>query len=492
MASILPIAAIVALGAALRIAQLDQSLIGDEMWSYVGASSDSFGGMLDFVRSDQEITPPLFTAVVWLLNRIGDSTALLRLPSLLSGILVIPLVYAIALRTLGRRVALTAAALAALSPFLAWYSIELRAYSLALMLAAASTLCLLIAIDRNRFSWWAAYAAFTCAAMYTHYTVVYVLFAQFVWVVAFRPQARRQVLLASAAAAVAFLPWVPGLLDDFDSPSQDIFSQLAPFGWHNFGAFTVRFAFGNPGFDLSDFIGRGAEVILAAGLVVAVVGLGIRWLGNGERQRLDGRRSHFVILFVMLAAAAPLGNALVSLIGDDQFLPRNLATSSTGVLLALATLLCAGGLITRIVSTTLVVGVFAYGSIKNLDPEYQRADYAGAAAFLDADAGPDDVILDVFGAAPYSQGVLSPAAGTLDVELEGSHQVVDLTGAPAAKQALAMAEGARLYVVGGPLLVGLTRKELNLEDQEPVEQRNFEGQPALTVQVFDIAMHSQR
>jgi hypothetical protein len=55
-----------------------------------------------------------------------------------------------------------------------------------------------------------------------------------------------------------------------------------------------------------------------------------------------------------------------------------------------------------------------------------------------------------------------------------------------------MAEGARLYVVGGPLLVGLTRKELNLEGQEPVEQRDFEGQPALTVQVFDIAMHSQR
>lgn len=73
-------------GAALRVSQLGQSLFGDELWTWVGATSPSFGGMLDWVEGDQEITPPLFTALSWVSVRLGDGRLLVDLPSLVAGI----------------------------------------------------------------------------------------------------------------------------------------------------------------------------------------------------------------------------------------------------------------------------------------------------------------------------------------------------------------------------------------------------------------------
>lgn len=43
-------------GAALRVTQIDQSLFGDKLWTWVGATDPGFGGMLDWVDGDQEIT----------------------------------------------------------------------------------------------------------------------------------------------------------------------------------------------------------------------------------------------------------------------------------------------------------------------------------------------------------------------------------------------------------------------------------------------------
>ena len=176
--------------------------------------------MIDYVRGPQEATPPLFTILAWLSAHVSDSPAVLRIPAVAAGILTIPVVFAIGDRTIGRRAALIAAALVALSPILIWYSIELRAYALAILLSSASTLALLIAIERARLVWWCAYAILVAAAAYTHYTVIYVLAAQLLWVLAFRPQARKPALLATAAAAVLFLPWVGELHSDPDAPGQ--------------------------------------------------------------------------------------------------------------------------------------------------------------------------------------------------------------------------------------------------------------------------------
>ena len=103
---------------------------------------------------------------------------------------------------------MVAAALTALAPFMIFYSAEARAYSPAIALVLLSSLALLTAVRDPRARWWVAYGAASCAAVYTHYTSLFPLAAQLLWVLWAHPGARKAALLANAGAALAFLPWL--------------------------------------------------------------------------------------------------------------------------------------------------------------------------------------------------------------------------------------------------------------------------------------------
>src|SRR5439155_1296281 len=144
----------------------------------------------------------------------------------------IPLVYLLGLRTVGRAAALVAAALTAMSPFMIFYSTEARGYEVMVVLVMLSTLALLAALESGRARWWVAYAACSCAAVYTHYTSGFALAAQLLWVLWAHPEARRAALLANLGAVVGFLPWLPGLIADFNSPTTKILAAAGPFNLH--------------------------------------------------------------------------------------------------------------------------------------------------------------------------------------------------------------------------------------------------------------------
>lgn len=489
-----PIGAIILLGAALRFSQIDQSLYADELWSWVGATSPSFGGMLDWVRSDQEITPPLFTAVAWLSVQIGEPTTLIRLPSLLAGIATIPLIYVIALRTLGPRVALSAALLATLSPFLAFYAVEARAYALAVALVAGSTLAMLVALERDRSrGWWIAYAALSCAAMYTHYTSAYVLAAQFAWILLLRPHARIPATIANAAAAAAFLPWLPGIVEDFGSPAQENIGLLVPFTLDSFGDFTASFALGHPARGLNAFYGTTVEIALLLGLAVAAVGCVVSLsrrrdpTGDAEAAARRGApsRRESVLLFAGLALAAPIGIALVSMIGDDMYVPRNLATSAPAVLIVLAALIDAGPFAFRATALALVAGAFAYGAVETLQPHWQRPEVREAAEFVEGRIAADDVVIDVasFGGTG-SSGEPLPTALTLDVNLE--RPPLEAFSPGDVEAAAASAAGNRLWVVGVPTLVEGVDGALGQAEEVAELARSYDGLLQTDVRVFSI------
>src|SRR5215211_5264764 len=217
------------IGGLLRLAVADQSLFGDELSTYWIVATHDLGGVVSVVREEIEITPPLSFVLSWLTTRIDVTPELLRAPSLLAGVAAIPLVYLVGVRTVGRAAALVAAAITALAPFMIYYSAEAREYEPMLVLVLLSTLALLTALRDDRARWWIAYGACTCAAVYTHYTSVFALAAQLAWVLLAHPDARRRALLANAGAVVAFLPWLPGLVNDVRSPDSEIMSALSPF-----------------------------------------------------------------------------------------------------------------------------------------------------------------------------------------------------------------------------------------------------------------------
>ncbi|MEO6859115.1 MAG: glycosyltransferase family 39 protein [Solirubrobacteraceae bacterium] len=129
----------------------------------------SFGGMLS-AWSAGEPNPPLYFLVAWPWAQIfGTGEGGLRALSAVLGIGLIPLVYLSGKELISRRAGLFAAALAAVNPFLIWYSQEAREYMLLCVLATASVLLFARAWREptgRRLAWWALVAALALLTQY--------------------------------------------------------------------------------------------------------------------------------------------------------------------------------------------------------------------------------------------------------------------------------------------------------------------------------------
>ena len=314
-----------------------------------------------------------------------------------------------------------AAALTALAPFMIFYSAEGRGYGLAMGLVTLSTFTLLAGADGGRGRWWVVYAAASCAAMYTHYTVAFVLAAQLLWLLWAHPEARPAALLANAGAAIGFLPWLSGLRADLDSPTTDILSALAPVTADSVASGLAHWSVGYPylydSTGLLDLPGPVALVLLGLGVGLAGLGLALR-IARGALPRIEPRP----VLVVALALATPVGTVLASAIGTNVFGVRNLAGSWPGFALALAAFLVACGPRLRVAAVALTLASFAIGAAQMLDDSFRRPDYQGAARLVDREAAPHDAVID---AAVVTPGPLSG----LDVALDKPHLVFRV-GAP--------------------------------------------------------------
>jgi 4-amino-4-deoxy-L-arabinose transferase-like glycosyltransferase len=416
----LPILAVLALtlvGVAIRVAVLNEAMLADELSTYWIVSTNGLTGVVSTVNGDAEITPPLFFLASWLTTRLDLTPELARAPSLLAGVATVPIIYLLGLRSVGRPAALVATAITALSPFMIYYSAEARGYALMMFLVALSTLAMLVAVDTRRARWWVVYAVCSCAAVYTHYTCVFALGAQLLWLLWAHPEARKPALLANIGAAAAFLPWLSGLRNDFDSPTTEILSALTPFDWDNVGVSLSHAAIGYPYsiLTLEELPGKPALVLISVAVLIAIAGLGLTVIRRGPRVWLASPNRR-IVLMIALAFSVPGGEAVVSAVGTNIFGGRNLAASWPAYALCLAALLIAAGPRLRYIAAALAIGSFALAAGRMLDDRSQRPDYNAVADFIDRRAGSDGVVID---GAVLSPGPYSP----LEVALGRSHRV---------------------------------------------------------------------
>ncbi|MEA2401028.1 MAG: mannosyltransferase [Thermoleophilaceae bacterium] len=408
--ALLLVGALTALGLLLRLPSFEDALYGDELSTWFIVTDGGPGRVIDLLQGNSvDLNPPLFFLVAWVTAHLGDAPQLIRLPSLLAGTAAIPLTYLLGTWTVGRRAALVGAALIALSPFLIFYTTEARAYGLVLLLVVATALALLRALDTGAFGWWAAYAACSCALIYTHYPPVFLLGVQFVWVFLTRPEARRALLAANAAAAIGYLPWLGTVLDNTGSPGAKTIGILNPFGVDAITGDLGRWAVGHPYIPLGTVPGALAIALLVAGCAVAVAGIALRLRAGQPQSRW---RLPWGLGFVLLLAlACPVGLALYSAVGDSVWEARNLTPSWPGLALALGALVTAPAGVLRPVAVVLVLAAFAIGGAKMLEASSQRPDYDELAQFVDSRPG---VVAEVSAPSP---GPLAPFG---DVALPGS------------------------------------------------------------------------
>lgn len=403
---LLLLAALTLLGLALRLPSVTDALFGDELSTYVVVEDHGIGRMFELIHSDQEVTPPFYFLLAWLCQQLGRSSDWLRLAPMLAGLGSIPLTYLVGRRTVGRAAGVVGACLVALSPYLIFYSTEARGYAVAMFCCLLSTYSLLRASsDAGQKGWWALYALTSAAAVYTHYSAMFLLLAQAIWALVARPESRNAVIAANAGAAILFLPWLPGYLEDNRSPGAELIGLLQPFTLDAVRLNVSRWALGNPFVEIRALPGDPALAMIAVGLVTGVVA--------AARRTLRSRPSSQTVLVLVLAIAAPLGTMLYSSVSVSVFTGRNLISSSPGLALLAGAIVTAGRGWVRVVSAGLVIGGFLIGSIAMLDSANQRSDYDAAARTILAAGQPQAPIVDVPFAAPGAKQSLEVALDDL-------------------------------------------------------------------------------
>src|SRR5581483_3634629 len=215
--SLVLILALMLVAFALRVFELDkQSFWYDEAFSVYLSRFDL---ATITARTAADIQPPLYYYLLnlWMLLA-GDSEFAVRFVSLFFGVLTIPLMYVTARRLFNTTTGLFAALIATLSALYLWYSQEARMYTLITFLGLLSSYALLRALSTNPSrKWWITFALANIAAVYTHYFAFTIIAFQLIyalWVILRdKRYALRNTLLSFLAIFVAFLPWVPFMLN---------------------------------------------------------------------------------------------------------------------------------------------------------------------------------------------------------------------------------------------------------------------------------------
>lgn len=231
-----------ALALALRLYRLD----GQSLWNDEGTSVALASRSLATITRDasHDIHPPLYYYLlhVWV-SVLDDSVPSVRALSALLGAATIPVIYALGKRLFDRRTAALAAICATISPFLIYYSQEVRMYALVTLLGALSFWLFLCWLDvllpaanichmeqseashhpehgflrfmqNGKARCW-LYVAATTLMMYTHYFAFALVVAQnglFLLRWATRPRFSWRPILSWVVAQIAvvalFAPWL--------------------------------------------------------------------------------------------------------------------------------------------------------------------------------------------------------------------------------------------------------------------------------------------
>ncbi|RJQ45696.1 MAG: hypothetical protein C4534_04135 [Gaiellales bacterium] len=154
--------------------------------------------------------PPLFNIAGVFWGSIDQNEFWARLPSALIGVVTVLLTFLTAREFFTRRTGLWAAAFAACSPLLVWYSRDATSYSWVIALSLASLYLLGRSCLRGGWKNWAAYTAVTLVAVYSHFSSEILLAAEAVLFVVLarkagdsrRPMLYSQAFLWGALAAL--------------------------------------------------------------------------------------------------------------------------------------------------------------------------------------------------------------------------------------------------------------------------------------------------
>ncbi len=390
-AALLPLTAV---AAAVRFAGLDRQSIWLDEWHSVRLAVKPAAAIV--VNPDGE--PPLFGLLLHALIRLGAASDWwMRFPSAVAGTLAVPLVLLVGAR-LGRpRIGLVAAALLAIHPLAVWYSQEARAYAVTMLLAIASTGCLVELLRGGRTGWAVAYALTTSLGFGFHYYFAFVVAAQALIALAdaaATPAHRGRWFGTALLTGVALAVWLPGLRAD--AAAQAAQDSASRFSWmalpYTALAFVGGFSVGPPlrALHPASRAGTGAwaalRPYLPATMLVLAVAAAIVAIPFARRLEREDR---WLLVLMVVPVLGPFVASAVAVGYRVRYaLPA----------LPFVLVWAASGLRSRVLPLALaalaaLVGIEGWGLAQMNLPAYEREDVRSAAAWVTARPAPRAVIL---------------------------------------------------------------------------------------------------
>jgi 4-amino-4-deoxy-L-arabinose transferase-like glycosyltransferase len=404
-----------ALAAAVRFGTLNgQSFWLDESYALGDIRFSTLGGMFGWIRA-HEMTPPLFFLVARAWTRVfGTDEVGFRSLSALLGTATVPVVYLAGAALRSRRLGLIAAAFAAVSPVLIWYSQEGRNYALAVFLSAVAFLAL-VHVLRGAGTWWLAGWSIACALLLgTHYFAVFYV-AGLALVVLLRAR-RAPVMSAVVTLAVLELLLVPYALD---ASGQVGFNAIRAIPVpYRLAQIPSQFAWGPVEGSFGPWAIAAAALVITAAALIAALRFG------------DPLTRWSAALPATVLAVSLGGPVALTLVGVDYLTPRYLLPSWIPLAFAWAAPLAAGRL--RLVAAMAACIAWAGASAYLLtSSDLQRPGWRAVAAAL--------------GPAAVNRAVVAPHAG-LPLRLYLTRRELDHGLAPSTPRSANVSEVALVGV----------------------------------------------
>ena len=330
---------------------------------------------------EQEAFSALYYGILrgWL--KIDDTIFLVRLPSAIFAAGAVGITFLIGRRLLGPAAGWVAALLLAVHALHLQYAQEARTYALAELSVTAATWMFLVALDRNRWWAWLAYAALVIVAVHAHFFAVMVVAAH---ALAFLLRSGERPWVGAvgawSVAAIASWPLASWLLSNDQTrgwiPALSLIRLLNVLGWLG-GAN----AFSSPA------AVRLFAVATGLALVAAAVVAARMW-----RNRTEERWPWLLLLGWVLVPI--VGGAIVSVVVKPVLAERYLLIVLPGLALLVAGLLVrARPGVMRVAAVLATVGILAVGTFTVTGSEMKKPAFDEAVAYLAAEDRPGDALI---------------------------------------------------------------------------------------------------
>jgi mannosyltransferase len=415
-----------ALAAFLFLWQLGSSSFFIDETSSMRLAEGPLGDLLSRLRVAENSPAGYFAALhVWTSLLGSTSEWVARLPSVLAGLALVPAVWWLAETVDGRRAALVAALLTAISPLMLQYAQQARAYMpamLALTLAATAA----IRAARTGSVRWAVAGAAACAlALSLHYVALVVVVPLCVWVLLRGELALRTRLVFCLIPGVVWLAWLPlALAQRADHPS----AQLGSYGTFTAGHL-VRVAAAPFGDRYTVHAGalKAAAAVAVAVAVVAVL----------LRSRAPERRELRLLIALVLVSGVVL--CVGALAGIEILNSRYMTFAAPFMLVIVGSAVAHSppALAVSILAVLVVTAAVYTAGSHRTDGYYP--DTRGAVAAIDSGWRPGDVVLE-----QTTLGIQFPLAYYAGRELPAGTRVTPLTDPSAAAL---LENGSRVWIV---------------------------------------------